>query len=56
MPFVAEALASWRKMHVAGEGAPIPWEGVMVISQQMRAQGNSECADVAIIAADTYTA
>ena len=48
------ALISWKRFAVLGEGQPVPWEGLTAITTRMAEQGHAESADVCEIAADAY--
>lgn len=53
-PLTRGALSAWKRLHVAGEGQPVPWEGVCVIAEQMKTQGDTVASDVCLVAADCF--
>ena len=53
-PRSRRALTSWRRIQIAGEGAPVTWEAVMAVQEVMRRGGDTEAADIAVISADCY--
>jgi hypothetical protein len=52
LPQAKRALQAWTRLHVAGEGSPIPWEGVGVIAAQLEADGELEASDIVWLSAD----
>ena len=50
------AIKSWTRLHVSGEGAPVPWEAVACIAELLRdgSDKGSEAAELVLISADCY--
>ncbi|CAK0850701.1 unnamed protein product [Prorocentrum cordatum] len=54
LPRSNRAHRAWHRLHVAGEGGPQPLELWAVLDEAVRLAGNTEAADAAELALDTY--